>query len=310
MSSFGGRSPARGLQRGLLWRFKVLALMQAAKVSLCLQKFRAWGVTTHGSLPRGKAMAHASPPNSPRSRAGVLSGRQEPHFGRASSRAGALSRAPQGAGLRAGRRGPRLRTGQRRPPRPLPAGGFSGQRLPGPALTDRPTSWAAPIMGSGGARGPTMRKGLSLSGAALLLLLLPAATAQQSPGAGEDRGGRSGPEEAGEGGRGGRGGARRGTGRRVARSSLRGVAAPARPGPRSAGRPAGLPGCPSRGPAAAGAPGGPGRPFVLAWPLRPRSAAVGGGPGPRAPRGGPGLAHCPRWALSAILDPLEDSSPA
>ncbi|XP_015999013.1 pituitary tumor-transforming gene 1 protein-interacting protein [Rousettus aegyptiacus] len=38
-------------------------------------------------------------------------------------------------------------------------------------------------MGSGGARGPTMRKGLSLSGAALLLLLLPAATAQQSPGA-------------------------------------------------------------------------------------------------------------------------------
>lgn len=145
-------------------------------------------------------MAHASPPNSPRSRAGVLSGRQEPQFGRASSRAGALSRAPQGAGLRAGRRRPRLRTGQRRPPRPLPAGGFSGQRLPGPALTDRPTSWAAPIMGSGGARGPTMRKGLSLSGAALLLLLLPAATAQQSPGAGEDRGGRSGPEEAGWGG--------------------------------------------------------------------------------------------------------------
>lgn len=69
--------------------------------------------------------------------------------------------------------------------------------------TDPPTGWAITTMGSGGACGRTVRWGLPLGGATLLLLLLQAAAVQESPGSGEDLGGGSGPKV----GRGRRGGA-------------------------------------------------------------------------------------------------------
>lgn len=52
--------------------------------------------------------------------------------------------------------------------------------------TDPPTGWAITTMGSGGACGRTVRWGLPLGGATLLLLLLQAAAVQESPGSGED----------------------------------------------------------------------------------------------------------------------------